>query len=244
MLKVSKKILNTSLAIALILGLGGCGISQSATTTHKNNQPSSAKVVKHSGSHKAITKSNKYAQNGSTSVSSSTTESEESTHLTSSSGSESIGNYQQPTTGISNANSQSFVNNSQTQSAQIKNQPQQQSSSIQLGLGDIAVWTDQYGVVHHVDSDGMDRMTIPGSDQVKYQDWSGPLPANAQIVSSTHSNVQLGLGDIAVWTDEYGVTHHVDSDGMDRMTIPGSNEVKYQDWSGYLPSNVTIEHEH
>lgn len=237
------KILNTSLAIALVLGLGGCGISQTSTTTHKNNQPSSAKVVKHSSSHKAVTKSNKNTKNSSTYVSSSTTGSQESTPLMSSSGSQSVATYQQPTTGISNANNQSNVNNNQTQSAQIKNQPQQQKDSIQLGLGDIAVWTDQYGVVHHVDSDGMDRMTIPGSDQVKYQDWSGPLPANAQIVSSTHSNVQLGLGDIAVWTDEYGVTHHVDSDGMDRMTIPGSNEVKYQNWSGYLPFNVTIEHD-
>ena len=51
----------------------------------------------------------------------------------------------------------------------------------QLGLGDTATWTDQYGVTHHVDSDGMDRQTIAGSSQVNYADWYGPLPSNAQI---------------------------------------------------------------
>lgn len=56
------------------------------------------------------------------------------------------------------------------------------NSQKQLGLNDVAVWTDQYGVTHHVDSDGMDRQTIAGSSQTKYQDWSGSLPSNAQIV--------------------------------------------------------------
>lgn len=55
------------------------------------------------------------------------------------------------------------------------------NTSRQLGLGDTATWTDQHGVTHHVDSDGMDRQTIAGSSQVNYANWSGPLPSNAQI---------------------------------------------------------------
>ena len=57
------------------------------------------------------------------------------------------------------------------------------------------------------------------------------------------SQKQLGLNDVAVWTDENGITHHVDSDGMDRQTILGSTEVHYQDWSGPLPSNAEVSHE-
>ena len=139
--------------------------------------------------------------------------------------------YQQPTTSTSHA-----------AASQVNSQPQKQQNTTKLDSGDVAVWTDAYGNVQHVNSAGMDRMTIPGSDEVKYQDWSWTIPVSAHINSSTHSNVQLGLADTAVWTDEYGTVHHVDSDGMDRMTIPGSDEVQYQDWSGYLPSNVTVVH--
>ena len=243
MLQINKKMLNASLAIILALGLGGCGINQ-ATTAHKtSNQPTSAKVVKKSANHKSANQSSKTASSSSESVTNdsattqpaATTASQQATQNSYNNG------YQQPATSSAKAASQAeSQSNTQSQKSTITNQPQ---ASPQLGLGDTAIWTDQYGVVHHVDSDGMDRMTIPGSDQVKYQDWYGPLPANAQIISSTHSNVQLGLGDVAVWTDEYGVVHHVDSDGMDRMTIPGSDQVKYQDWSGYLPSNAQVVHE-
>lgn len=62
-------------------------------------------------------------------------------------------------------------------------------SSRQLGLADVATWTDENGVTHHVDSDGMDRQTKNG--QTTYADWSGPLPSNATIIrgsSSTSSN--------------------------------------------------------
>ena len=59
-----------------------------------------------------------------------------------------------------------------------------QSSEIQLGLSDVAVWTDENGITHHVDSDGMDRQTPNGSDQITYNDWSGSLPSNAKVVQA------------------------------------------------------------
>lgn len=51
----------------------------------------------------------------------------------------------------------------------------------QLGLNDTATWSDPDGTIHHVNFDGLDTITnLTG--QTTYQDWFGPLPANAQIV--------------------------------------------------------------
>lgn len=61
--------------------------------------------------------------------------------------------------------------------------------------------------------------------------------------SNTSQEVQLGLGDVAVWTDSKGITHHVDSDGMDRQTTSGNSKITYQDWSGSLPSNAQVIHQ-
>lgn len=61
-------------------------------------------------------------------------------------------------------------------------------NSQQLGLNDVAVWTDQYGITHHVHSNGMDRQTISGSTQIEWQDWYGAFPDNAVIKDS--DNVQ------------------------------------------------------
>ena len=58
-------------------------------------------------------------------------------------------------------------------------------SSRQLGLADVATWTDENGVTHRVDSDGMDRQTKNG--QTTYADWSGPLPSNATIIRGSNS---------------------------------------------------------
>ncbi len=81
----------------------------------------------------------------------------------------------------STSNSASVTSSSQSSSS-TANSNVNNNSQKQLGLNDVAVWTDQYGVTHHVDSDGMDRQTIAGSSQTNYQDWSGSLPSNAQIV--------------------------------------------------------------
>lgn len=66
--------------------------------------------------------------------------------------------------------------------------------------------------------------------------------SSSSTSSQQQSNIQLGLGDVAVWTDANGVTHHVDSDGMDRQQVPGSNQIRYADWSGPLPANATVQH--
>ncbi len=81
----------------------------------------------------------------------------------------------------STSSSASVTSSSQSRSS-TANSNVNNNSQKQLGLNDVAVWTDQYGVTHHVDSDGMDRQTISGSSQTNYQDWSGSLPSNAQIV--------------------------------------------------------------
>lgn len=60
---------------------------------------------------------------------------------------------------------------------------------------------------------------------------------------NSQEEIQLGLGDVATWTDENGITHHVDSDGMDRQTTSGSSQVTYKDWSGSLPSNAQVIHQ-
>ena len=57
-------------------------------------------------------------------------------------------------------------------------------NSQQLGLNDVAVWTDQYGLTHHVNSNGMDRQTISGSTQIEWQDWYGAFPDNAGLKDS------------------------------------------------------------
>lgn len=89
---------------------------------------------------------------------------------------------QNSTKKTSSTSSSASVTSSSQSSSSTDNSNVNNNSQKQLGLNDVAVWTDQYGVTHHVDSDGMDRQTIAGSSQTNYQDWSGSLPSNAQIV--------------------------------------------------------------
>lgn len=77
------------------------------------------------------------------------------------------------------ANSNATTNDSKSSTSSSS---QESSSQKQLGLNDVAVWTDENGITHHVDSDGMDRQTSPNQSGVTYKDWSGSLPSNAQIV--------------------------------------------------------------
>lgn len=79
----------------------------------------------------------------------------------------------------SSANSSVRTNDSESSASSSS---QQSSSQKQLGLNDVAVWTDENGITHHVDSDGMDRQTSSNQSGVTYKDWSGSLPSNAQIV--------------------------------------------------------------
>ena len=80
----------------------------------------------------------------------------------------------------SSANSQATSNSESSSSSSSA-----VDSSRQLGLADVATWTDENGVTHHVDSDGMDRQTKNG--QTTYADWSGPLPSNATIIRGSKS---------------------------------------------------------
>lgn len=89
---------------------------------------------------------------------------------------------QNSTKKTSSTSSSASVTSSSQSSSSTANSNVNNNNQKQLGLNDVAVWTDQYGVTHHVDSDGMDRQTIAGSSQTNYQDWSGSLPSNAQIV--------------------------------------------------------------
>ncbi|PEH03706.1 hypothetical protein [Limosilactobacillus vaginalis] len=249
MLKMQNKIIDSLLVCVLALGLGGCATSSVAT--HKTyHEPASTKIAKQNSHKKATTE---------------TKQENSSSQLPTNKEAKAITNNKLATNTPSQNATQSSSTNQQTSTTNqannsvlaTKNNPAtQKQKDIQLGTNDLAVWTDQYGIVHHVDSNGLDHQTIPGSVQDHYENWSGALPSNAQVIHNAgpiipnqsdkvqHNNgVQLGLGDVATWTDQYGITHHVDSDGMDRQTILGSTEVHYQDWSGPLPSNAEVSHE-
>lgn len=250
MLKMQNKVIDSLLVCVLALGLGGCATSSVAT--HKaNHEPTSTKITKQSSHKKAATKTK---QENSSSQSSANKETEATTNNKLAANIPSQ-NFAQP----SSTNQQTISITKQANNSALatkNNVAPQQQKAIQLGTNDLAVWTDQYGIIHHVDSNGLDHQTIPGSVQDHYENWSGALPSNAQVVHNAgpiipnqsdkvqHNNgVQLGLGDVATWTDQYGITHHVDSDGMDRQTIPGSSEIHYQDWSGPLPGEAQVVHE-
>lgn len=174
MMKLNKKLLNSSLVVLLALGLGGCA-TNSATTTHKTHEASSAKVVKQSSHKKAESKStSEQSQSSATSTSKSSTS-------TKSANAAATAKSSSTSTSTSNAN------NNVTAPAKAANQSStvKQNQEKQLGLGDVATWTDSEGVTHHVDSDGMDRYTAKGSSQVQYQDFSGSLPSDAVI---SHQN--------------------------------------------------------
>lgn len=262
MLKMKNKIIDGLLAFVLVLGLGGCTFNDNVATHKTNSEPTNAKVAKQSTSH---SKANKNSQTNSSSESAiSESSSSEQANITTNS---SVQN-SQVQAASSVAAMDEYADSATTQNSSVAASSQQeqnsspvinesngtsQTSSIQLGQTDLAVWTDQYGIVHHVDVNGLDYQTIPGSSQVHYEEWTGQLPANAQIIHNAGPNVpeqsdkyqqsvQLGLGDVAVWTDQYGIIHHVDCDGMDRQTIPGSTQVHYEDWYGALPDNAQIIH--
>ena len=193
-MKLNKKVLNSSLVIMLALGLGGCAAS-SAPTTHKASEATSAKVVKQS-SKKNADKSAKVDNKAATKKSAIQTANASSTNSESTTAtgvaqttSVSSASAKENTAATSHKASESTAqiaaaNTAQTATSKATTS-QKAHQEVQLGLGDVASWTDSTGVTHHVDSDGMDRQTISGSDQIHYQDWSGSLPQNA-IVS--HNN--------------------------------------------------------
>ena len=158
-----KKVKNSLMAILMIFSMtflmAGCGNSSKSAQSSSKSETTSSKVVKK----KNATKAKK--------VSSSSSKSK-----TSSSKAESESEY----------SSSSAVVDNESQSSNSSSSSAQSSSNIQLGLNDVATWTDSNGIVHNVDSDGMDRQVKNG--QTTYADWSGPLTSNAQVVTSSSSS--------------------------------------------------------
>nr|WP_289564056.1 hypothetical protein [Limosilactobacillus vaginalis] len=173
-MKMNKKVLNSSLVILLALGLGGCAVGSSTTTSHKTHEASSSQVVKqsHKKSEKSASTSAKTAaatnHSASTNVASSSSTTSSAKNVTTSSAANTTNNgaNQQVTAPAKVASSSSSV---------------KEQKSVQLGLGDVATWTDSEGVTHNVDSDGMDRYTTKGSSQVQYKNWSGALPNGVTV---------------------------------------------------------------
>ena len=146
--------------VAMMFFVAGCGNSKKASDS--SSDTTSSKVVKKS------VKANK----NSTKDSNAKKESSESS-----------------TTSAKNSSSENSANSqatSEDESSSSKSSSSAVDSSRQLGLGDVATWTDENGVTHHVDSDGMDRQTKNG--QTTYADWSGALPTNATIIRASSSS--------------------------------------------------------
>lgn len=146
----------------LALGLGGCAMNQSSTVHNNSQEPASANSEKHVTNHNA----NKL-------------ESQQSSNNINPANAHTSSSYAASTQQTSSTSTPAPTNN---QASRTNKQKQSTNNQIQLGLGDTAVWEDEYGILHHVDSDGMDRQTITGSDEVHYQDWSGALPSNAHVI--------------------------------------------------------------
>lgn len=187
----NKRFLTSSLVIMLSLGLAGCATS-SATSTHKVNEATSTKVTNkneksatkdehknHSAQHSALVTENANTKASQSNNVSAITSSNAVDHSTTSSNVSGHSDKSNVASSSSQTNT-SKVNTVVTTPSVTKHQSQS-SQEIQLGLGDVASWTDDKGITHHVDSDGMDRQTISGSDQIHYQDWSGKLPQNATV---------------------------------------------------------------
>lgn len=152
MKKVQRSVASGLLVLALAFGLTGCGSNHHSS----KSATSKDKVTKVSKQKKTTASSSKKKQSSKKNSSSDNDNSQTS------------------------ANSNSSVTNST--SSKKNSTSSSVNSQKQLGLGDVATWTDENGVTHHVDSDGMDRQTSPNQQGITYRDWSGSLPSNAQII--------------------------------------------------------------
>lgn len=154
MKNLRRLVLSGMLISVLTFGLAGCGSNNKSNkaTSSSSHKDKTEKVVKKSNKESNKKVTKKKAKSSSNSSANN-----------------------------SNSNNSSAVTTNSNQNTSSSNSTSSTSQK-QLGLSDVAVWTDGNGVTHHVDSDGMDRQTISGSSQVNYQDWSGSLPSQAQII--------------------------------------------------------------
>lgn len=167
MKKLYRLVFSVLAVLTLAFGLAGCGSNKHDSSKSSTSKDKVTKVVKHKNgssdkqSSKSSSSKAKKNSNSSNSSSTNSNDDEDSNSSSSSSNSAIAGNKQSSTSSASS---------------------QKATSQKQLGLSDVAVWTDENGVTHHVDSDGMDRQTSPNQSGTTYKDWSGSLPSNAQIV--------------------------------------------------------------
>ena len=177
----NKRFLTSSLVIMLSLGLAGCATS-SATSTHKVNEATSTKVT--NKNEKSATKDehkNHSAQHSALVTENANTKASQSNNVSAITSSNVSGHSDKANVASSSSQTNTSKVNTVITTPSVTKHQSQSSQEIQLGLGDVASWTDDKGITHHVDSDGMDRQTISGSDQIHYQDWSGKLPQNATV---------------------------------------------------------------
>ncbi|MBB1070175.1 CDP-diacylglycerol diphosphatase [Limosilactobacillus sp. RRLNB_1_1] len=184
-MKIKRLLLSSSVLLMTTLGLAGC--ASSINKSASSDSSSKVKTSKVTESHKNSTKENNSANSSSKKNSSSSKVSDNDVAKIDSNSNSSASS--QGSSVKSNASSQTSIkaaNGTATSASQqsTSGTKANQSSNIQLGLSDVAVWTDENGVTHHVDSDGMDRQTTNGSNQITYNDWSGDLPSNAKVVQA------------------------------------------------------------
>lgn len=211
-MKLNKKILNSSLVIMLALGLAGCA-TNATPNSHKTNEATSAKVVKQGN--KKTAKNTKAKNDHQANKLATTTNTKQAT------GKSTSGVQTNSQSGSTTAASSSATSRAKASLAAATNHSNHNSGT-----------TTQA-------SNSQSQSTLTATSTTKT---ATTTKATAKSNTPVHREVQLGLGDVASWTDSKGITHHVDSDGMDRETISGSSQVNYQDWSGKLPQNAVVTH--
>ncbi|WP_367342028.1 hypothetical protein [Limosilactobacillus sp.] len=182
----AQKVLTSTVMLMAALGLAGCAKNSSAPATNESHVRS-AKVAK-ANSHKAVktdktaknAKNDSKASSASTSVASSNVASSSQSNSNVSANSQSKQSEAKATAPAAASSSQSVTANSKAASSSSVT-AKNHSEAVQLGLGDTAVWTDNKGVTHHVNSDGLDKQTTQNSNAVSYSDWSGNLPQGVKV---------------------------------------------------------------
>ncbi len=74
----------------------------------------------------------------------------------------------------------------------------------QVGLNQLAVWTDNAGMIHHVNSNGLDTIYNPKTHETAYLDFEGSLPENAEIKPVKQSQQYYHQVGPITWASEDG----------------------------------------
>lgn len=84
----------------------------------------------------------------------------------------------------------------------------------QVGLNQLAIWTDNAGMIHHVNSDGLDTIYNPKTHETAYLDFEGSLPENAEIVPVKQSQQYYHQVGPITWVSDDGnsIISNLDAD--------------------------------